>query len=580
MASLRPARSAARVPRSLFAATAVALTLCACSSPPGSTPSTAVDPAAACSALSAPIAAAAVGLPTRGASIEAATFVPASAEAPVNPLPFVPPPPEAVVVPAMPAHCRVVGQIASLDPAAPPIRFQVNLPEGWTGRYLQFGGGGFNGMLITGLALPPSGRIDRPGPLMRGFVTAGTDSGHANAPGVPLQQFAMNDEALENFAHASYKKVHDVAFELMKRHYGKGPDKAYFMGSSEGGREGLTMAQRYPRDFDGIFSRVPVIAWTGLQAAGTRMGTTQMGAGWLSPAHVKVVHDAVLAQCDRLDGLADGVVGDYEGCRRVFDPAPLRCAAGATGGCLGDAQLEAVRTLHTPYESDVVLANGLRSYPGWGFGGEAASGGGPVGGYVSWQTGTAPQALPAGPASSRAWLYGSGAIQWFYLRDGNADPRGFKPTAHAAQVARVSALMDSTDPDLATFADRGGKLVVSEHMADYAQSPYAGIAYWKSVVERLGAGRTESFMRLYVTPGADHVGTGAPTMVDMLDVLVAWVERGQPPGDLVQVSLQNEPPHTQTAGRPMCRYPAFPRYLGSGDAAAPASFACATGSGG
>ena len=156
---------------------------------------------------------------------------------------------------------------------------------------------------------------------MRGFVTAGTDSGHANAPGVPLQQFALNDEALENFAHASYKKVRDVAVELMKRRYGKGPDKAYFMGSSEGGREGLTMAQRYPRDFDGIFSRVPVIDWTGLQAAGTRMGTTQMGAGWLSPAHVKVVHDAVLAQCDRLDGLADGIVGDYEGCRRVFDPA-------------------------------------------------------------------------------------------------------------------------------------------------------------------------------------------------------------------------------------------------------------------
>ncbi len=353
MASLRPARPAARVFRTLFAGTAVALTLCACSSPPAP-----VDPAAACSALAAPIDAGAIGLPTRGASIETTSFVPASAEAPVNPLPFVPPPPEAVIVPAMPAHCRVVGRIASLDPAAPPIRFQVNLPEGWTGRYLQVGGGGFNGALITGLALPPSARIDRPGPLMRGFVTAGTDSGHANAPGVPLQQFAINDEALENFAHASYKKVRDVAVELMKRRYGKGPDKAYFMGSSEGGREGLTMAQRYPRDFDGIFSRVPVIAWTGLQAAGTRMGTTQMGAGWLSPAHVKVVHDAVLAQCDRLDGLADGVIGDYEGCRRVFDPAPLRCAGGATSSCLNDAQLEAVRTLHTPYESDFVLANG------------------------------------------------------------------------------------------------------------------------------------------------------------------------------------------------------------------------------
>ena len=434
-------------------------------------------------------------------------------------------------------------------------------------------------MLITGLALPPSARIDRPGPLARGFVTAGTDSGHANAPGVALQAFALNDEALENFSHASYKKVRDVAVELMKRRYGKAPDKLYFMGSSEGGREGLTMAQRYPNDFDGIFARVPVIAWTGLQAAGTRMGTTQMGAGWLAPAQVKLVHDAVLAQCDRLDGLIDGVVADYEGCRGVFSIDALRCPAGASpssGSCLAEAQVDALKTLHAPYEFPFALANGQRSYPGWGYGGEAASGTGPVGGYVSWQTGTAPQALPAGPASSRAWLYGSGAIQYFYLRDGNADPRDFQPAAHEAQVRRISALMDSTDPDLSTFARRGGKLVVSEHMADYAQSPYVGIAYWKSVVDKLGRARTDEFMRLYVTPGADHVGTGAPTMVDMLDILVGWVERGQAPGDLVQVSLQSAPPHAQTLARPMCRYPGVPRYVGGAgaDAATAQAFRC------
>ena len=556
-----------------IAALVVVLGLAACTSlgPP-------VDPAAACAALAAPIAPSSIALPSGGATIDSTLYVAASAEAAVNPLPFVPPPPEAVIVPAMPAHCRVVGRIASLDPAAPPIRFQVNLPDDWSGRYLQFGGGGFNGVLINGLALPPSARIDRPGPLMRGFVTAGTDSGHANAPGVALQAFALNDEALENFSHASYKKLHDVAIALMKQRYGKAPDKLYFMGSSEGGREALTMAQRYPADFDGIFARVPVIHWTGLQAAGTRMGTTQMGAGWLSPAHVKLVHDAVLAQCDRLDGLADGVVSDYEGCRRVFDVAALRCPAGAAApGCLADAQIEAVRTLHSPYVFDAPLANGLRAYPGWGYGGEAASGTGPVGGYVSWQSGNAPQTLPAAPTASRAWLYGSGAIQYFYLRDGNADPRNFQPAAHAAQVARVSALMDSTSTALVPFAQRGGKLIVSEHMADYAQSPYAGIEYWQRVVETLGRGPTDAFMRLYVTPGADHVGTGAPTMVDMLDVLMAWVEKGRAPGDLVQVSLKDAPPHALTMSRPMCRYPSFPRYVGGAmaDAATASAFECA-----
>ena len=429
-------------------------------------------------------------------------------------------------------------------------------------------------MLITGLGLPPSARIDRPGPLARGFVTYGTDSGHANAPGVALQAFSLNDEALENFAHASYKKVRDVAVELMKRRYGRGPDKLYFMGSSEGGREGLTMAQRYPNDFDGIFARVPVISWTGLQAAGTRMGLTQTTAAWIAPDKVRVVHDAVLAQCDRLDGLADGIVSDYEGCRRVFDPNALRCAPGASGNCLSDAQVDAVRTLHAPFEFDFALANGVRSYPGWGYGGEAAAGTGPVGGYVSWQSGAAPQALPAGPASSRAWLYGSGAIQYFYMRDPSADPGRFVPGAFGERVREVSALMDSTNPDLSAFRRRGGKLVISEHMADYAQSPYAGIAYYRSVVATMGQGTADEFLRLYVTPGADHVGTGAPVDVDMLEILVGWVERNQAPGDLVQMSLQAAPPHAQVASRPMCRYPAFPRYTGSGDTNAAASFHC------
>ena len=177
-------------------------------------------------------------------------------------------------------------------------------------------------------------------------------------------------------------------------------------------------------------------------------------------------------------------------------------------------------------------------------------------------TGTTPQTLPAGPASSRAWLYGSGTVQYLFMRNPGGDPRNFQPSAHAEQVRRISALMDSTDPDLSAFARRGGKLVLSEHMADYAQSPYAGIEYWKNVVDKLGRNSTDDFMRLYVTPGADHVGTGAPTMVDMIDVLMAWVERGQAPGDLVQVSLQDAPPHAETLSRPMCRLSDLPALRG------------------
>ena len=533
---------------------------------------------ARCSALMAPITASAIGLPSSGAVIDSATLLPGNSLTLTNPLPFIPPPLEAVVLPDTPPYCKVVGTIQPVNPNAPPIRFQVNLPTLWNGRSLQFGGGGFNGVLVSATGLPPSARIDQPSPLARGFATVGTDSGHQNSPSVPLQAFALNDEALVNFAHASYKKVRDVSVELMKRRYGQAPQRLYFMGSSEGGREGLTMAQRYPQDFDGIFSRVPVINWIGLQAAGTRMGVTQMGDGWLSPDDVTLVHRAVLAACDGADWRVDGIVGNPQACHASFDPATLRCREGKTPACLNDAQVQAVRTLHSPYEFSFPLANGVRSYPGWAWGGEAASGTGPVGGYVSWQTGTARQTLPASGGSSRAWLYGSGAIQYFVLRDGNADPTRFKPEEHAQRVGEISQLMDSTDPDLRAFRDRGGKLVISEHMADYAQSPYAGIEYYRSVVAKMGQEAADDFLRLYTTPGADHVGTGAPVGVDMLDVLVQWVERGRAPLDLVQVSLEPVPPFPVLTSRPMCRWPATLRYRGHGHPDRASSYECAKSS--
>jgi len=524
-----------------------------------------VDPVEGCAAMKEPM---------KGVTIESATLI-APTPLMLRPkLPFSPPPPEIAIAPALPEHCQVIGAIAPADPKAPRIRFQVNLPTQWNGNSLQYGGGGFNGVLINGLSLTPSARPDRPGPLARGYVTYGTDSGHQNAPGVPLQAFALNDEALVNFAHASYKKVRDVAVDLMKRRYGQAPRKLYFFGSSEGGREGITMAQRYPADFDGIFSRVPVINWVALQVAGTRAGVAQFGDGWLAPDKVQLVHDAVVAACDARDGLADGIVSDYEECARVFDVDKLRCTAGPAAGCLTEPQVRAVQALHTPLRLNYPLANDVRGYPAWGRGGENAPGSGPVGGWPSWQTGSAPPTVPPGTSSSRAWLYGSGAIQYFIARDPGYDPRRFNPDEFVGRMREVSALMDSTNPDLSAFAARGGKLIISEHMADYAQSPYAGIEYYKSVLERMGLSAAEDFLRLYVTPGADHMGIGAPSAVDMVEVLSDWVERGKAPGELVQVTHELKLPFPIVAARPMCRYPAFPRYLG-GDVAKAESFECA-----
>jgi len=540
------------------AAAAVALAAGCASPPPPSVEQ-------ACARLMVTVPKGDIGLPSGAATVRSAVHVPASG---------LRVPASGPLQPALPAHCQVIGDIAPLDPKAPVIRFQVNLPVQWNVRALQYGGGGFNGVLITGLALPPGARPDRPGPLARGYATFGTDSGHQNQPGVPLQAFALNDEALENFAHASYKKVKDVAVALMRLRYGRPPQHVYFMGSSEGGREGLTMAQRYPGDYAGIFSRVPVINWTALQHMGLRNGLALMGEGWIRPAQVKLVHDAVLAACDAADGLADGIVGDYAGCRARFDVTKLRCAPGQAGdGCLTEPQLRAVQALHSPYRFNFGLAHWETEYPGYGLGGENTPGSFPVGGWRAWYSGDSPPVSPPALTNGRAWQYGSGAIQYFYAQDGRYDLRRYNPDEFRNRILKVSALMDSTDPDLARFHAGGGKLVILEHMADYAQSPYAGIQYWKAVVAKMKQPVVDQFARLYVAPGVDHVGTGAPANVDMLEVLEEWVERGRAPGTLQVVQQERAAPFKVVNARPLCRWPAYPHYTG-GDRNSATSFSC------
>lgn len=559
-----------RAPVFLAAATAALLTACGTMGPASGPVSLGADPAAACAKLTAGIPANAIGLPSGAATIDSATFTPAAPLAVAERGPT----PAARITPAVPAYCKVLGRIAPVDPAAPPILFQVNLPAQWNGRSVQYGGGGFNGVLISGLGLIPAARFDQPAPLAQGYVTYGTDSGHQNAPGVPPQAFAANDEALVNFAHASYKKVRDVAVALMQRAYGRAPQKLYFVGSSEGGREGLTMAQRYPADFDGIFSRVPVINWTALQHAGTRNGLATMGGGWMRPAQVKLVHDAVLAACDAADGIADGVVSDFVGCKSRFDVTRLRCAAGQGGdACLSDAQVRAVQTLHSAYRMPFPLANGVVEYPGWGVSGEGTPAFGPTGGWNAWWLGTSAPTQPPQPTNGIAWFYGSGAIQHFYARNPAYDVRNYKAEDFAARVRQVSELMDSTNPDLSAFNARGGKLILLENMADYAQSPYVGVRYYESVVAKMGQSAVNGFLKFYTAPGVDHVGSGAPANADILTALTNWVERGQVPAGLQLVDQPPVAPFAVSRARPLCEWPAWPRYR-SGDPAQASSFEC------
>lgn len=539
-------------------------------SPSGTTPPP--DQAAlrtACPALAgAKVEGRLLGLPSGDATLASAQLMPAGSVA------------------GLPEYCQVQGAIAARSAGADPIRFQINLPLSWNEKALMVGGGGFNGSLVTGLDPLRDAPAGQPLPLAQGYATFGTDSGHDAAAYLAMDpaRFALNDEMFANFAHESYKKVKDVAHEVFRRFYQRAPRKQYFFGGSEGGREGLTMAQRYPQDFDGIVSVVPVIQWTGLFNGFLAFTQPQFHGGTLDAAKIKLVADAVNGACDALDGIADGVVSDYLGCQARFDLQALRCPDGGDAGdsCLSDAQLATLKAAYGPVSMPFPLANGITTYPGRMFGGEIQPAGEGIGRWIS--TGQIPSVPTPAATDARGVIYGSSYARYVIARDPAFDVRGYDPLAYADRIRQVSEWMDSTNPDLSAFFKRGGKLIIRENTGDFAQSPAAGIQYYESVVARMGQSDADKFLRLYVSPASSHGGRAAsrtsgqevPTTHDTLDTLDRWADAGAAPADaLVQVRRDTAAPYKVLASRPMCRYPAFPRY-GGGDPLSADSYRCSS----
>lgn len=508
-----------------------------------------------------------IGLPSGDARVLSAQWVPAAST-------------------GTPAYCKVLGSLAPLDRAAHDIQFQLNLPANWNRKALQYGGGGLNGTLITGLAPLRDAAPTDALPIARGYATLGTDSGHrtsAYAPGEP-GTFALNDEMFENFAYASYKKVKDVAVQLMKVHYGSEPDRIYYFGGSEGGREGLLMAQRFPADYDGIVSVVPVLDWTNLFHAFVRHSVPQF-TDWLDAAKTPLIARATTQACDGLDGLQDGVVNNYLACQARVDLSVLRCPGGQDNGarCLSDAELQLLRNLHSPFTFPFELSNGFNTHPGWLYGHEDSLDGPSAMSLVRWVSGrSAPTVPPDASTASTHWLYGSNWIRYAIARDGNFDVRSYRPEAFVKRVQQTSALMDATNPDLSAFFSRGGKLIIRENAGDRAQSPASGFRYYDAVVARIGTTAVNRSMRLYVSPASTHAGTAravgggapVPTMVDLLDPLDRWVSQAkEPPDALVQARHGATVPFAIEATRPMCRYPNYPHYV-AGDPSQAGSYEC------
>ena len=524
------------------------------------------------------IPAAAIGLPTRGAVVTDAAVVAAAGAGAA----------------ALPAFCRALGDIRPVDPAAPSIKFQVNLPASWNGKTLMFGGGGYNGIIATAVGNVPAGPVNKPLPLARGYATFGSDSGHQAGPATSRDgSFGMNDEALRNFAGDALKKTRDAATIVVQHHYARRPQRRYFAGGSTGGREALLAVGNWPQDFDGAIVLYP--AWNAaalnLQLGRFTRAMAQPGA-YLNREKRRTLLDASLEACDSLDGVADGLVSNVRACEARFDPArailkgkPLRCEGGADTGndCLSDAQIAGLMALERPLELPYRLASGESGYPGftlWGtdFGVPNASPLQPT--VVTLSMGTVAPASPMPPVRlPDSPPYGSTFweqwVKYLVTRDPTFDPLAIDPLNPGRwqnRIVELTGLQDANRTDYSAFAARGGKILMAHGMHDALVSPRATRQLMDRLRRQMGDASLRTFLRYYEIPGYGHaISTTFNAAWDSLTALEEWVEQGATPGPQVVADTAGVPGRT----RPLCEWPLWPRYRGGGDVNAAASYECA-----
>jgi feruloyl esterase len=505
----------------------------------------------------------------------------------------------------VPAHCRVDGVMAPVDtaPTARPINFRVLLPASWNRRAAQIGGGGMNG-IVPNLAGGAPGQP--PSPFARGLATYGSDSGHqaafgrgrggATPAGVNYgDDWALNEEAIANLGYAQMKKTHDAAMVLIERMYGARPQFNYYIGTSQGGREALTMAQRYPADYDGVAANVPIVGFSSLMLAPELIRIHEKPlANWVTPAKVNAIRTEFMRQCDGLDGLADGIINHYMACRAIFDVkqgarnrhpwAAKRCpnnvdpnpADTSAAACLTDGQISTLEFVYSRYPFATPLAHGTKTFGMWVPNTDPSGSGLIVNARFNGQEG-APEGAPM-----HAHL-GVLGVTGFLMKDLAANPLSYVeggPLNGRRQA--LSAILDGTNPDLSAFQKRGGKMIVTIGTNDTLASPGAQLDYFQSVVDKMGRASVDRFARFFVMPQTGHGLSGTnygvtgegkeipaqpiPNRYDQIGLLFDWVEKGVAPGLSV----------TLTAGEkslPLCSYPSYPRFQ-AGPAAEATSYRC------
>ncbi|MGW4113236.1 tannase/feruloyl esterase family alpha/beta hydrolase [Actinosynnema sp. NPDC004786] len=445
------------------------------------------------------------------------------------------------------AHCAVLGYVE------PAVRFHLKLPTTtYTGRYLQYGCGGFCGELTTP-GFPDCG------PEIGGLAVATTDDGHVGRGAVRSAdtRWAADDQAArDDFAFRAPHVVSLAAKRVIEAFYGEPPAFSYFTGCSNGGREGLLLAQRYPHDFDGVIAGAPANYHSPLVLYQAWLARTNLGADGrpvLTADRLPLLHAAVVRHCDRIDGLVDGLIEDPRRCD--YDPEPLRCAPGVED-CLTPAQLDVVRRLYAGPRDPA----GRRLYPA----------GQERGSELGWRSWIAPTAHDSVSA----------LLADHYLAN-LAYPIG-EPGSSLADVgltaeefARVNVegvRGNAMSLDLDEFRDAGGKLLLWHGWADEGVPPRALLDYY----ERLGRRDRDlrSWARVFMVPGLHHCGGGDRlTGVDPIRDLLAWVEDGVAPDRIIATGRDAGGRVVRT--RPVFPYPLTARYDGTGSVDDAANFVAA-----
>ena len=463
----------------------------------------------------------------------------------------------------VPEVCRVNGIVA------PDIQFELRMPTArWNGKFMHYGCGGACGVVY---------RPQLEEPLARGYATVASDMGHTGAPNNWAFTYA-NLQALIDFSFRATHVVTLAAKEVVKAYYQQAAKYSYFMGCSTGGVQGVIEAQRYPHDFDGIIAGAPAysngpsyIEW------GMRANLDAGGRGIVDPGKLPLLRTAVLAACDRLDGLEDGILQDPRACK--YDPAQLQCPAGQDAvTCFTPDEVRVVKML---YAGPTNSKGESLSY---------GQGGLSYGSEYEW----APLYIGAkGMPGRSGGFFGTGFGNGIYAPDAANAGKRYDFDADPANDnlyfmgPTLQWLRYAGNPDLRRFRDRGGKMILWHGWDDNEVAPGASADYYETTTNTMGGpAATQKFFRLFMLPSTAHCRRGpGGDAVDWISYLENWVEKSQAPAEVIVhhfVREQNylglpRPRYPLPAGsydrtRPMYPYPAIARYKGKGDATQAASW--------